>query len=445
MRRGSREERPRIKYSQAQPMEVLMGYLQRIPIQHHKKNPFFRLGVISLRGCGDIIYASKSTPNFKPPQREKLIIAGTREFLNYKKITITEDLPSPEEEKLNYLELRTPSLKGGEGSRLVNMEPFKSPFILPINIPTNNSLLAKRSLSPEKETTNFFPQPPAKTDKRRKSHFVKANSNLKELEEKKVDPRQQRKSMIFIYDKDNMNDGFLNTNSPMNLAEIPKYRDLLNLGKLKGELKESIKFKFKAEIAPSRPTIILKSMKRKTQSSKTLIFDLDETLVVVSEKYFDIDTIDKADLFYSQKLEIYILLRPHAREILMKLRVDFEIIIFTAADKIYADEIIDTIDPNYELFDHRLYREHCSHDKERFYKDLSLIKNRDIENLIIIDDALGYWPRDIQNLIPVLPFTGEEIEDKVLLDLYDYLLTFRNVDNTVIHNTKWLRILDLLK
>ena len=43
-------------------------------------------------------------------------------------------------------------------------------------------------------------------------------------------------------------------------------------------------------------------------------------------------------------------------EMLQKLKPHAEIIVFTASHHSYADIILDYIDPNNELFDHRLYR-----------------------------------------------------------------------------------------
>ncbi len=53
-------------------------------------------------------------------------------------------------------------------------------------------------------------------------------------------------------------------------------------------------------------------------------------------------------------------IRPHLRECLLKLKSKFEIIVFTAAEQPYAEAILNHLDPNNELFDHRIYRKSCS-------------------------------------------------------------------------------------
>lgn len=74
----------------------------------------------------------------------------------------------------------------------------------------------------------------------------------------------------------------------------------------------------------------------------TLVFDLDETLIH----------------FKTENSKSKFLIRPHAYNILRNLQPHFEIIIFTAAQKEYADFILNLIDTQ-SAISHRFYREHC--------------------------------------------------------------------------------------
>ena len=49
-------------------------------------------------------------------------------------------------------------------------------------------------------------------------------------------------------------------------------------------------------------------------------------------------------------------IRPYAKEILKNLHKEFEIIIFTASQSCYADEVLNLLDPQKEYIAHRLYR-----------------------------------------------------------------------------------------
>lgn len=72
-----------------------------------------------------------------------------------------------------------------------------------------------------------------------------------------------------------------------------------------------------------------------------LILDLDETLI-----HFDSDNNNYH-------------IRPHVEEFLKKMAAYFEITIFTAATKEYADEIINEIDQG-SYVKYRLYRNHLT-------------------------------------------------------------------------------------
>jgi CTD small phosphatase-like protein 2 len=56
----------------------------------------------------------------------------------------------------------------------------------------------------------------------------------------------------------------------------------------------------------------------------------------------------------------------------------FEIIVFTASQQEYADAILDELDPEKEIFQHRLYRHHCwVLENQMHVKDIRII-NRNL-------------------------------------------------------------------
>ena len=63
--------------------------------------------------------------------------------------------------------------------------------------------------------------------------------------------------------------------------------------------------------------------------------------------------------------------------------------IFTASHQSYADVVLDYLDPKRELIEHRLYRDSCIVTEEGVYiKDLRIIKNRNLKEVVIIDNAV---------------------------------------------------------
>ena len=105
------------------------------------------------------------------------------------------------------------------------------------------------------------------------------------------------------------------------------------------------------------------------KSTYTLILDLDETLV---------------HFFFTPSGGTF-LIRPFCFKFLEDMSKIFEIAIFTAATKDYADSILDILDPNKKLINHRLYRHHTTICEITFVKDLSKI-GRNLNRCLIIDN-----------------------------------------------------------
>ena len=97
----------------------------------------------------------------------------------------------------------------------------------------------------------------------------------------------------------------------------------------------------------------------------------------------------------------------------------YELVIFTAAVKEYADSILDSIDKK-NLLSHRLYREHTRIEDYVSIKDISLI-NRDLSKSIIIDNIASNFKLQPRNGIAISTWTGDT-EDLSLLNLIPVLI-----------------------
>ena len=160
--------------------------------------------------------------------------------------------------------------------------------------------------------------------------------------------------------------------------------------------------------------------------SLTLILDLDETLMSFE---------------YSNKNEGYSHIRPHLPEFLNIVHNYYEIIIFTAATKNYADPILDMIEKKTGVyFNYRLYREDCSIYNNNFIKDISKI-GRDLKYCIIVDNMSQNFKLQKDNGILIKSFWGNDINDKALKELAKIL---QNIAIDMINSKYKKDIRDLL-
>lgn len=96
----------------------------------------------------------------------------------------------------------------------------------------------------------------------------------------------------------------------------------------------------------------------KIPNQKTLIFDMDETLIHCVDDIDDEDPqfIIKVPLD-GEEVEAGINIRPYALECLEAVNQQFQVIVFTASHQSYADAVLDFLDPDGDLIQKRLYRD----------------------------------------------------------------------------------------
>ena len=121
---------------------------------------------------------------------------------------------------------------------------------------------------------------------------------------------------------------------------------------------------------PSKTVLPLPTWRR---PRRCLVLDLDETLVHSS--YTELESFDMRFSVTSEEelVEVFVCTRPHLTEFLEKVSQLFEVILFTASRKQYADKLLDLIDPKCKYFHHRLFRDHCVIVQGNYVKDLTIL------------------------------------------------------------------------
>ena len=168
---------------------------------------------------------------------------------------------------------------------------------------------------------------------------------------------------------------------------------------------------------------------------KTAIFDLDETLVhcldrsetAVPDVVLPI-RFPNGDIVHVMPNQASLKIRPYCNECLTEVSQDMEVIVFTASQRSYADAVISYIDPTRTLIHHRLYRESCVLSERVHVKDLRVLANRSLKDVVLIDNAAYSFGYQIDNGIPIISW-HDDPEDKELLYLTQYLKGLLNADD----------------
>ena len=144
------------------------------------------------------------------------------------------------------------------------------------------------------------------------------------------------------------------------------------------------------------------------------------------EDYYDMrrKKLERSLLQEEKEYKVGIFVRKGAKEFLSEVSKYFEVGIFTASVKEYADAVIDFLDPNKNLIKFRLYRNNCINVNDRvFVKDLRIIKGVDMKDVILLDNSLYSFSAQLNNGILVNSFFNDK-NDIELYNVLGYLLNF---------------------
>lgn len=110
--------------------------------------------------------------------------------------------------------------------------------------------------------------------------------------------------------------------------------------------------------------------------------------------------------FNMKEHKVYVKQRPYLRMFLERVAGMFEIVVFTASQSIYAEQLLDILDPDGKLIARRAYRESCIFSDGSYTKDLTVL-GVDLAKVAIIDNSpqVDYLPIGFDLFFFVLTFT----------------------------------------
>ena len=178
------------------------------------------------------------------------------------------------------------------------------------------------------------------------------------------------------------------------------------------------------------------SLHHRIVKRKTLVLDLDETLIhshhnggtlrKVDPSGTSPDFVLKVHIDNSQ-IEFYVHKRPYLDYFLSVISKWYDLVVFTASLEIYGTLVADKLDNKQNIFRRRYFRQHCSLHYGSYTKDLSAICP-DLSSIFILDNSPGAYKDYPHNAIPIKSWFNDPA-DTALLNLLPILDALRFVSD----------------
>lgn len=197
--------------------------------------------------------------------------------------------------------------------------------------------------------------------------------------------------------------------------------------------------------SPSRsPTPVLAARKTPFHQPKTLVLDLDETLIHSTSRpmnslasgrsgFFGLGSFGGRNKGASHMVEVvlggrstlyHVYKRPFVDFFLRTVSGWYTLVIFTASMQEYADPVIDWLDAGRGILTNRFFRDSCTQlPNGSFTKDLSVIE-ADLSRVCLVDNSPISYRVNEANGIPIEGWTHDP-HDEALLDLLPVLDSLR--------------------
>eukprot|EP00736_Rhodelphis_marinus_P009724 Rmarinus@m.1488 len=166
---------------------------------------------------------------------------------------------------------------------------------------------------------------------------------------------------------------------------------------------------------------------RKNCKRPTLVLDLDETLVHCTTGYMDNPEFRFSVELHGTVYTVSVKKRPYCEHFLTRVSQLFEVVVFTASQKVYADRLLDIMDPKRKWIHHRLFRDSCLCVNGSYIKDLHSL-GRDLANTFIVDNSPLAFAFHLDNGVPIESFF-EDTSDRELLNMLPFIENLASVED----------------
>ncbi|TDZ71744.1 Nuclear envelope morphology protein 1 [Colletotrichum sidae] len=161
---------------------------------------------------------------------------------------------------------------------------------------------------------------------------------------------------------------------------------------------------------------------------KTLILDLDETLIHSMSKGGRMSTGHMVEVRLNQTyvgaggqtsigpqhpILYWVNKRPYCDDFLRRVCKWYNLVVFTASVQEYADPVIDWLEAERKFFSARYYRQHCTFRQGAFIKDLSSVEP-DLSKVMILDNSPLSYMFHQDNAIPIQGWINDPTDNDLL-------------------------------
>ena len=172
-----------------------------------------------------------------------------------------------------------------------------------------------------------------------------------------------------------------------------------------------------------RPAILPRRTRR-ARGAATLVLDLDETLVhstlgpaTGSAGSARCAGSVRADFSFDVSLAgrthgVHVRTRPHLAAFLERCAELYEVVVFTASQRVYADRLLDVVDPGRRFIRHRVFREACVVVEGNYLKDLTVL-GRDMARTVIVDNSPLSYLFHPENAVGCISWIDQKDDDEL--------------------------------